>query len=236
LAVRFEGRAVPLVSSRVYLIPPETDFSPIQRAPVQHFFVHFTLQAPYERAVPGVYAVESDRRLASGIRAVEGWMVREETAAVRARIALGALALVSAALSELPDRVFRFRAVDDRVERARAAIESRLSAPPSNPELAELAHMTPNALVRRFHAWVGESPQAYARRLRIERACVLLHVSRDSIDQIAEATGFCDRYHFTRVFTRVRGVSPAVFRKTALGRPGQSGGATRGPGLADQDL
>ena len=60
----------------------------------------------------------------------------------------------------------------------------------------------------RQHWWLG------TRRQRVERACVLLHATGNSIEQIAEATGFCDRYHFTRVFTRLRGVSPAAFRKT----------------------
>jgi transcriptional regulator GlxA family with amidase domain len=35
------------------------------------------------------------------------------------------------------------------------------------------------------------------------------------VEQIAEATGFWDRYHFSRVFKQVRGMGPAEFRRAA---------------------
>ncbi|MBN2643365.1 MAG: helix-turn-helix transcriptional regulator, partial [Victivallales bacterium] len=43
-------------------------------------------------------------------------------------------------------------------------------------------------------------------------ASLLLH-SKMSIDEIAEHTGFCDRYYFTRVFRKFRYTSPAKFRR-----------------------
>ncbi|MFH1022954.1 MAG: AraC family transcriptional regulator [Planctomycetota bacterium] len=38
--------------------------------------------------------------------------------------------------------------------------------------------------------------------------------------ELASATGFCDRYHFSRVFRKLRGVSPARFRKRFYGTRG----------------
>jgi transcriptional regulator GlxA family with amidase domain len=41
-----------------------------------------------------------------------------------------------------------------------------------------------------------------------------LHHSALSIEQIAERCGFCDRYHFSRVFQKHREMGPATFRRT----------------------
>ena len=69
------------------------------------------------------------------------------------------------------------------------------------------------ALIRLFRERTGLTPAMYARERRIEVACVLLHHSAKSIEEIASACGFCDRYHFTHAFIRSRKTSPAAFRK-----------------------
>jgi len=212
--VRFQGRVTPLDPARIYLIAPETDFSAELRAPVRHFFIHFTARPPYERVAPGVFGMAADAGMRGLIAAIEAEVVEPDPARV-ASSTLRALALVHLALLRLPAEALTFRPADERIERAVSAIDSGGRVPCSNPGLAALAHMTPNAFIRRFHEIMGESPQQYARRKRIEQACVLLHFSGDSVDQIAEATGFCDRYHFSRVFKQVRGMGPAEFRKAA---------------------
>jgi AraC-like DNA-binding protein len=47
-------------------------------------------------------------------------------------------------------------------------------------------------------------------------ACHRLIHTHDSIEQIAEAHGFANRFHFTRVFRAVRGTSPAAWRRECL--------------------
>ena len=59
------------------------------------------------------------------------------------------------------------------------------------------------------------SSDLFVRARRIELAGVLLHNSAKKIEEIAAATGFCDRYHFSRVFKRLRGMGPAEFRRRA---------------------
>jgi transcriptional regulator GlxA family with amidase domain len=84
-----------------------------------------------------------------------------------------------------------------------------------NRALARLAGMNVNAFIRLFKSRTGFSLQAYSRTKRVERACDLLLHSDASLEQVAERSGFSDRYHFSRVFKKVRGISPARFRKTA---------------------
>jgi AraC family transcriptional regulator len=62
---------------------------------------------------------------------------------------------------------------------------------------------------RRFHhCTLGD----FLRRLRIERACDRLQDSSDSLASIAVATGFSDQSHFSRIFKRVIGMTPAQYR------------------------
>lgn len=222
--VRFADQAIALAPDRIYLIPPETDFSPDLRAPVRHFYVHFIARAPFDRAAPGIYEQPAQPGQLRQIAALEALLAEPSTPPALARLTLLTLALVYDALAAFPADALTFRAADDRIERAKDAIRKNLRTPLPNAELAGIAHLTPNAFIRKFRAIVGESPQQYARRARVEQACMLLHTTAHSIEQIAEATGFCDRYHFTRMFTRLRGVSPAAFRKThtALDNPASS--------------
>jgi AraC-like DNA-binding protein len=53
----------------------------------------------------------------------------------------------------------------------------------------------------------------YIRKLRIEKATGLLKGSKYSLAEIAYLTGFSDQSHFTRIFKKHTGKSPAAYRK-----------------------
>jgi AraC family transcriptional regulator len=63
----------------------------------------------------------------------------------------------------------------------------------------------------------GESFQATAARLRVERATCLLRESDESYVSIASEAGFCDQSHMNRSFRRVLGRSPAAVRREGRG-------------------
>lgn len=67
-------------------------------------------------------------------------------------------------------------------------------------------------LAREFRRHYGCSPGEYARSARIETACRALRMTGDSISAIAFGTGFYDQSHFTNVFRRLTGVTPAEYR------------------------
>jgi two-component system response regulator YesN len=48
--------------------------------------------------------------------------------------------------------------------------------------------------------------------VRVRKAATLLRGTRQSIEEIAEQTGFPNRYYFSRVFKKMTGHSPADFR------------------------
>ncbi len=86
----------------------------------------------------------------------------------------------------------------------------------ANSTLAEIGGMSVNAYARIFKEQTGTSPRKYLMRMRVEKACNMLHHSDLSIDQIASACGFSDRYYFTRIFTRTMNVSPGVYRRNGV--------------------
>ncbi len=69
------------------------------------------------------------------------------------------------------------------------------------------------ALEQRFVRFVGRTPAAEIRRVRIEAAKQLLVESDRSIAHISRATGFGHQDLFSRVFRRSVGLTPSQFRQ-----------------------
>lgn len=96
---------------------------------------------------------------------------------------------------------------------ALAYIESHLSPPPTNADLAEQCGMSEDHFIRTFGQLVGQTPARYARQRRIGIAAERLAFGNHTIKQVATDLGFANRYHFTRVFIQNIGISPARFRR-----------------------
>lgn len=64
-----------------------------------------------------------------------------------------------------------------------------------------------------FKKWSGKSPVDYRNELRIAAARSRLISTNQTIAQIAFKVGFDDPYYFSRVFKKLTGISPAVYRK-----------------------
>jgi AraC family transcriptional regulator len=80
-------------------------------------------------------------------------------------------------------------------------------------ELARVARLSVGHFFRAFRESFGEPPFAHIARQRIQRAQSLMLSSRASLSQIAFDCGMCDQAHFTRVFRRVVGINPGVWRR-----------------------
>ena len=80
---------------------------------------------------------------------------------------------------------------------------------------AQMCNMSASYLSNLFREETGVTLTEYINRLRIERASVWLRLSDESIAKIGERVGFLDENYFTRVFKRIKGVPPSVYRRTA---------------------
>lgn len=216
--VRWRGRTIPLRPERAWLIAPDTVFGTGLRQPVTQCYVHFTL-APGVVAEPGVHAVPLTKEM-------RGWHGRALAAAAPEAAGIAWQVLVLSALDALPAGVLGTRQLDPRVQRVLEVIERDPGAAHTLEGLARVAGMHARALIRLFRQETGDTPMASLRARRIALACEWLHHSDRKIDDIATAAGFCDRYHFTKTFRRMREITPAAFRVL------QQGGdrSERGPG------
>ena len=79
--------------------------------------------------------------------------------------------------------------------------------------LARRALMSPRTFARRFRDETGTTPHAWVTAQRVLAAEELLERSSLSIDQVADRVGFANAATLRHHFGRVRGVSPAAYRR-----------------------
>jgi AraC-like DNA-binding protein len=101
---------------------------------------------------------------------------------------------------------------------AEELLQARLVEPIGLAELAETVGVHPAYLARAFRANYGLSVGEYGRRLRLAWAAAELAGSETPLAEIASSAGFADQSHFTRVFRRHVGTTPARYRAQARSR------------------
>jgi AraC-like DNA-binding protein len=81
-------------------------------------------------------------------------------------------------------------------------------------EISQSLNVHPAYLSREFSKYFSDLTFGeYIRKLRIEKATNLLIDSKYSLAEIAYLTGFSDQSHFTRIFKKHTGKSPAAYKK-----------------------
>ena len=103
-----------------------------------------------------------------------------------------------------------------RTARMVAAIERGLPGTVSRHDLAREFGLSPehvNALLRKE---TGLTPTQIRHRALIMQACRLLQEEGVSVKEAAARTGFHDAFHFSKVFKRVMGFPPGVFKAGSL--------------------
>lgn len=167
-------------------------------------------------SVPGMAAFAG---YAAGLMASRGTM--ED----RARVELGHIStdLLSLALRSFAALQQASWSDDEALlESAKRYIRQYLADPDLSVERLASAE---NVSVRKLHevfAAVGETPAAYVRRRRMERAEALLTArasTRQSVGSIATACGFRDTSTFTRAFTRAYQCTPSQWRMSTWSAP-----------------
>lgn len=106
------------------------------------------------------------------------------------------------------------------LERAETYLADTFDQPINVADLAEIAGVHPVHLARGYRRWLGAAPGDRLRTRRLERAADLLMRGRESIGEIALASGFCDQSHLNRQFLKAYGVTPGEFARLCGRRPG----------------
>ena len=179
---------------------------------IEHLFIHFTLGYPYDNVSPGIYIFKMNKHLEHKIKLLRSYLTKH-VAKFDFTISLTIQSLICELLLSMGEENWKNPIRDLRIAKVINHIENNISEDFTNESLADIANMATNAFSRLFKDYTGNTLQNYIKKKRINKASLLLLHSNISIDEIAEQTGFANRYHFTRIFSRIRGHSPAKYRK-----------------------
>lgn len=106
----------------------------------------------------------------------------------------------------------RARAIDNRVDRAIAAMRESLDAAPRIGELAAGADLSIGRFGHLFREVTGIPVRRYQLWLRLVAALAEL-TSGCSLTDAAHAAGFADSAHMTRTFRRMFGIAPSALHR-----------------------
>ena len=188
------------------LIPPNV---PVQRKltrPLKHGYLHFSLGMPLDLCRDQVHMI----RTLPDMPAVFGRILQEQCTQTST---FSITSLIGHALSQLPVDSWPLIPKDTRIVAMMSYMQANTHRLIPNSELARQCHLSEAGMIRRFTQLLGISPQAFFADLRLDEAARQLRQQQhQSIEQIADATGFYDRSHFSKRFTLRFGISPVEYR------------------------
>ena len=100
-----------------------------------------------------------------------------------------------------------------RIRPVLAYIDRSLGGTIPRDYLAEIAGLSPARFNFLFCEIMGMPPKKYVQNERRKKALELLRDTDLTVEQIAERTGYCDPFHFSKQFKKALGVSPRQFRQ-----------------------
>lgn len=106
-----------------------------------------------------------------------------------------------------------------QARRIDAHIRDHLNSRIQAQDLANTVGLSLSHFSHAFRQTFDETPMAYVARQRVALAQEKLMNHRLSLAQIALDCGFCDQSHFTRVFSRLTGMSPKIWQGIHTGDP-----------------
>lgn len=95
-------------------------------------------------------------------------------------------------------------------------MQKNYAKPLSLESISKRFGYTPQYLSSLFHKQAGMTLQAFLQRLRVEEACRLMEQKNMPLTTLAQAVGYADAKHFSKVFRRHKGMSPREYRASQL--------------------
>lgn len=102
---------------------------------------------------------------------------------------------------------------DERMLRVLEYIHKNIKKSISIDELAEISFLTKDHLIRCFNKQIGCTPGKYINQKKIEKAQLMIVLDHVSIQDLAYKLGFDNVSYFNRLFKKLTGESPGVYRK-----------------------
>lgn len=107
------------------------------------------------------------------------------------------------------------REKDEQMERFKQLLDQHYLTLHKPNDYAQLLSMSPNNFTKRCSRYFKKTPSQLIQERIILEAKKQLHLTRQSIKEIAYALKFEDEFYFSRFFKKVTQVSPQTFRDKA---------------------
>ena len=209
--VLFGERMVELTPAHLMLIPPHCLFHCLGANPVPTFWLAFSFtRKPHPTMAVPVLLKPRDTELCL-IRDLKQMISADETWEPTDAVCRNSLALLQVVLAR-PELRWQ-PPLPENLQRVRRHIEEHLGSVLANPQLARLAGLSEAGFNRSFKRHFGTTPAWYVIETRVREAARLLLQTDQTIDEVAEQTGFPNRAYFSRVFKQVTDEAPAGFRR-----------------------
>jgi AraC-like DNA-binding protein len=108
---------------------------------------------------------------------------------------------------------FRGGLAPGALRRVRDYIELAIAQKLESKELAKLVGLSDCHFSRAFRQSLGIPPHRYVMTRRVAIAARLIQQTDRSLTEIALEVGFSDQSHLTRIFTRMKGETPGLYRR-----------------------
>lgn len=102
---------------------------------------------------------------------------------------------------------------DAEILRVQHHIHAKSAEAQTIPELATRAGLAERTFLRRFARATGLRPTEYLQQVRVMKARDALETTHKSVDQIAWSVGYGDPAAFRKIFHRLTGVAPNLYRQ-----------------------
>ncbi len=104
--------------------------------------------------------------------------------------------------------------VVEEIDKAMIYFNEHYSEDISIDEYAQNNHVSVSWFIRNFKHCTGSTPMQYILSKRIYNAEILLQDSTYNITEISEIVGYENPLYFSRIFKKVKGLSPSEYRKS----------------------
>ncbi len=205
-ALQSSRREWALLPKALCIIPPDSPIRGKSSGPFTLYYAHFNCSIRLKKPDPLFVSANPtlELKLREALELNDEHLFRSSM-----------LALTADALRQVPADLLRAPISDSRIEKAHRLMKEHIGSRLSNSQIAAWLNMSEASLLRLFRSATGTSPQKEHLRIRLEHAAVMLRETEATIEAIADSSGFWDRNHFTRVFTREYHAPPARYRITA---------------------
>ncbi|KAA2243236.1 AraC family transcriptional regulator [Chitinophaga agrisoli] len=103
-------------------------------------------------------------------------------------------------------------AVENPITQTILYMRSRLHEKLTVEDMAAAHHLSASYFSTLFRKATGMPPIDYFIHLKIQKACLLLYQDNLKVKDVAEAIGYDDPYHFSRLFKKHMNVSPEQYK------------------------